>query len=123
MGRAPSPKGPEAEALRREQALRASSVPSTSTSGDSSSALPVPGQEAGSICPAGLPLPRKRIDPASWVLKIKKKGTIQGKSARGAQVENFIPWVRSEPNRPSPSEEEEDEEEMTRLLDRYATRK
>ena len=50
---------------------------------------------------------------------IKKKRTTQGKSTRGGQVEDFIPWVRSEPNRPSLSEEEE----MTGLLDRYAARK
>ena len=122
-GRTPSPGDPEAEALSREQALRASSVPSMSTSGGSSSAILVPGSEAGSICPAGLPLPRKRIGPAPRVLTIKKKRTAQGKSARGAHVEDFIPWVRSEPNRPSLSEEEEEEEEMTGLLDRYAARK
>ena len=112
-GRAPSPGDPEAEALSREQALWASSVPSTSTSGGSSSTLPVLGPEAGSVCPAGLPLPRKRIDPAPRVLTIKKKRTSQGKSACRAQVEDFIPWVHSEPNRPSLSEEEEKEEKMT----------
>ena len=63
-GRAPSPGDREAEALSREQELWASFVPSMSTSGGSSSTLPVPGLEAGSVCPAGLPLPRKRIDPA-----------------------------------------------------------
>ena len=42
------------------------------------------------------------------------------KSTPGDQVEDFIPWVRPEPSRPFASEEEE---EMTRLLDRYATRK
>ena len=74
-GHAPSPGDPEAEALSREQALRASSVPSTSTSGGSSSTLLVPGPEAVSICSAGLPLPRKRIGPAPRVLMIKKKRT------------------------------------------------
>ena len=124
-GRAPSPRDPKADALSREQALRASPIPSTSNSGGSSSALPVPGLEVGSVCPAGLPLPRKRIDPTPRVLTIKKKNrTTQGKSARGAQVEDFIPWVHSDPSRPSLSEEEEEEEEeMTRLLDRYAARK
>ena len=63
-GRAPSLGDPKSEALSREQALRASSVPSTSTSKGSSSALVVPSPEAGSICSARLPLPRKRIDPA-----------------------------------------------------------
>ena len=96
-GRAPSPGDPEVEALSREQALLASSVPSTSTSWGSSSALPVPGPKAGSICPAGLPLPRKRIGLTPQVLTIKKKMTTQGKSVRGAQVEDFIPWVHSEP--------------------------
>ena len=121
-GRAPSIGDPEVEALSREQALRASFVPSTSTSGGSSSALPVPGPEAGSVCPVGLPLLRKKIDPSPRVLMIKKKRTTQGKSARGAQMEDFIPWVRSEPIRPSLLEEEE-EKEMTGLLDRYAARK
>ena len=73
--RAPSPRDLEAEALSREQALRASSVPSMSTSGGSISALPVPGPEVGSICPTGLPLQRKRIGPAPRVLTIKKKRT------------------------------------------------
>ena len=82
-----------------------------------------PGPEAGSIFPTGLPLPRKRIDPAPRVLTIKKKRTTQGKSARGAQVEDFIPWVRSEPSQPSLLKEEEEEEEMAGFLDRYAARK
>ena len=122
-GHAPSPKDPKAKVLSWEQALRASSVPSTSTSGGFSSAIPVPGPEAGSICSAGLPLLRKRIGPAPRVLTIKKKRTTQGKSARGAQVEDFIPWVCSEPSWPSLSEEEEEEKEMTGLLDLYAARK
>ena len=45
------------------------------------------------------------------------------KSTPGAQVEDFIPWVRPEPNRPSVSEKEEGEEEMTGLVDRYTPRK
>ena len=94
-----------------------------STSGGSSSILPVPGPEAGSVCPAGISLPRTRIDLAPRVLTIKEKRTTQGKSSRGARVEDFIPWVRSEPIRPSLFEEEEEEEEMTGLLDSYAARK
>ena len=35
-------------------------------------------------------------------------------------MEDFIPWVRSEPSHTSLSEKEEEEEEMTGLLDRYA---
>ena len=110
VGRMLSTRNPEAEALSREQASRASSVPSTSTSGGSSYALPVPSPEEGSVCPVGLSLPRMRIDPAPRVLTIKKKRTTQGKSACGAQVEDFIPWVHSEPIRPSLLEEEEEEE-------------
>ena len=68
-------------------------------------------------------MPRKRIGPAPRVLTIKKKRTTQGKSAYRAQGEDFIPWVRSEPSRPSPSEEEEEKEEMMGLLDRYVARK
>ena len=71
-GCAPSTGDPKDEAMSREQASRASSVPSTSTREGSSSALPVPSPGAGSVCPAGLPLPRKRIDPAPRVLTIKK---------------------------------------------------
>ena len=63
-GCAPSLGDPEADALSREQALRALSVSSTSTSRGSSFTLLVPGLEARSVYPAGLPLPRKRIDPA-----------------------------------------------------------
>ena len=65
----------------------------------------------------------KLINPTPRVLTTKKKRTTQGKSAHGARVEDFIPWVRSEPIRPSLLEEEEDDEEMTGLLDRYAARK
>ena len=54
---------------------------------------------------------------------IKKKRTTQGKSARGAQVEDCIPWVRSDPSPPSLEEEEVEEEEMMGLLDLYASRK
>ena len=88
-GRAPSPGDPEAEPLSREQALLASSIPLTSTNRGSSSALPVAGLEAGSVCPAGLPLLRKRIDPAPRVLTIKKKRTTKGKSARGGPGGRF----------------------------------
>ena len=74
-GRTPSTGDSKAKALSQEQASRASSVPSTSTSGGSSSTLPEPGPKAGSVCPAGLSLPRTRIDPAPRVLTIKKKRT------------------------------------------------
>ena len=45
------------------------------------------------------------------------------KSTPGAQVEDFIPWVRPELNRPSVSKEEEEEEEMKGLVDRYTAMK
>ena len=45
------------------------------------------------------------------------------KSASGARMEDFIPWVLFELIRPSLLEEEEEEEEMPGLLDRYAARK
>ena len=64
LGSAPSSRGLEAEASSREQALWVSFVFSTSTKGDSISALPVPSQEVGIICPEKLPLPSKRIGPA-----------------------------------------------------------
>ena len=122
-GSAPSTGDPEAEALDREQVSPALSVPSTSTSGDSNSASPGPGRDARGICLARLPLPGKGTGAAPRVSKIKNKRTNQGKSTPGAQVEDFIPWVRPKPSRPFASEEEEEEQEMTRLLDRYAPRK
>ena len=78
MGSAPSTGDPEVEALNWEQASRASFVPSTSTSGDSSSASLVPGRDARDIRPARLPPPRGRIGSAPRVSKIRKKGTNQG---------------------------------------------
>ena len=122
-GSAPSTRDPEAEASYLEQALWASSVPSASTSRDSSSTSPGPDRDERGIRPARLLLPRKGTDSAPQVSKIKKKGTGRVKSTPEAQVEDFKPWVRSDPNRPSTSEEEEEEEEMTGLLDRYAARK
>ena len=119
-----SPSGnPEAETSNKEQAPRASSVPSASTSGDSSPAPPGPSQSERAICPARLPLPRKGTGSAPQILKIKKKGTNRGKNAPEAQVKDFVPWVRPEPSRPSASEEEEEKEEMTGLLNRYVARK
>ena len=90
-GSTPSTRDPEAEALNREQASRASFVPSTSTSGDSGSASPVLGRDPKNIRPERLPPPRERIGSALLVSMIRKKGTNQGKSTSGAQVEDFIP--------------------------------
>ena len=119
-GRAPSTRDPEAKASHREQASRASSVPLTSTSGHSSSTSPGPGRDERGIRSARLPLPRKGIGSAPRVSQIGKKGTGRVKSTPGAQVEDFIPWVRPEPSQPFALEEEE---EMIGLLDRYAARK
>ena len=58
-GRAPSTRDPEAEASHWEQASWASSVPSTSTSGDSNSTSLGPDRDERGICPVRLPLPRK----------------------------------------------------------------
>ena len=90
-GRAPSSRDPKAEAPNQEQVSRASSIPSTSTNGDSSSASPGPSRDERGICPARLPLPRKGTSSAPRVLKIGKKGTGRVKSTLGAQVEDFIP--------------------------------
>ena len=77
-GSVPSTGDLEAEVLNRELASRASFVPSTSTSGDSNSASPVPGRDARDIRQARLPPPRGRIGSAPRVSKIRKKGTNQG---------------------------------------------
>ena len=124
-GSASPSEDPEAETLNREQASRAPSIPSASTSGDSSPAPPGPSRGERGICPVRLPLLRKGIGSAPLVLKIKKKGTNRGKNALGAQVKDFIPWVCPKPSWPFAleEEEEEEEEEMKGLLDRYATRK
>ena len=103
----PSTKDPEAEASHRGQVLRASSVPSTSTSGDSSLASLGPNRDERGIRLARLLLPRKGTGHAPRVSKIRNKGIGQVKSTHGAQVEDFIPWVRPDPSRPSASEEEE----------------
>ena len=96
---------------------------STSTSGRSGSTQPIPSQgERGSRLES-LPLPRKGSSSAPWVLKIKKKGTNQRRNALGAQVKDFVPWVRPESRRLAVLEEEEEEKEMTGLLDRYAAKK
>ena len=71
--RAPSPWDPENKALSREQALRASCIPSTSISEGYCSALPVLGPKAGGICPTGLPFPRKRIGLAPPSIDDKKE--------------------------------------------------
>ena len=72
---------------------------------------------------ATLPSPRKGTSYAPRALKIKRGGTIRRRNAPGAQVKDFVPWVYPESSRSSDLEEGEEEEEMTGLLDRYATRK
>ena len=114
---------PEVEASNREQASRAPYVPSASTSGDSSLTPPRPSRGERGIRLARLPLPRKGTGSAPRVLKIKKKGTNWGKNTVGAQVKDFVPWVRPGPSRPYASEEEEEEEEMAGLRDSYAAKK
>ena len=108
--RAPSTGDPEAEVSCREQASRVSSVSSTPTSGHSSLATPGPGRDERDIRLERLPLPKKGTAPAPRVPQIRKKGIGQVKSTPGAQVEDFIPWVHLEPNRPSALEEKEEEE-------------
>ena len=117
-GRAPSTRDPEAEASHREQVSWALSIPSTSTNRDFNSASPGPGRDERVIRLARLHLPRKGTNSTPRVSQIGKKGTGQVKSTPGAQVEDFIPWVRPEPSRPSALEEEEEEEKMMGLLDR-----
>ena len=72
-GRAPSTRDLEAEASHWEQASWASFVPSTCTSGDSSSASPRPGRDERGIRPARLPLPRKGTSSTPRVSQIGKK--------------------------------------------------
>ena len=122
-GRATPTEDLEAEASHQEQASRASPASSTPTSGDSSSAPQGPGRGERGIHPVRLPPLRKGTSSTSRVWKIGKKGIGRVKSTPGAQVEDFIPWVRSELNRPFVSEEKEEEEEMTGLFDRYTARK
>ena len=57
------------------------------------------------------------------MVTIKRKGETGGRNAPRSKGENFIPWVSGEPEDFQDLEEEEREERMTRLLDRYATRK
>ena len=113
----------DAETSSRELVSRTLSGSSTSTSGDSGSAQPAPSRGENGYLPESLLLPRKGTSSAPRVLKIKKGGTTQRQNVLGAQVKDFIPWVRPESNRPADLEEEEEEEEMTGLFDRYAARK
>ena len=122
-GRALPTGAPKAEASHQEQASWASPASSTPTSGDSSSACRGPGKGERGIHPARLPPLRKGTDSTSRVPQIRKKGKGRVKSTPGAQVEDFIPWVHPELNRPSISKEEKEEEEMTGLVDRYTARK
>ena len=111
------------ETLSRELVSQTSSGSSASTSGGFGSSQPAPGRgERGSHLES-LPLPRKGTSSAPRVLKIKKGGTNRRRNAPGAQVKDFVPWVRPESSQPPDLEEEEDEEQMTGLLDRYVARK
>ena len=112
----------DAETSSRELVSRILSESSFSTSGDSGSAQPAPSRGERGYRPENLPLPRKGTSSGPRVLKIKKGGTNQRRNVPGAQVEDFIPWVRPESSRLVDLEKEE-EEEMTGLLDRYAAKK
>ena len=118
-----SSKVPEAKTSSQELVSQTLSGSSASTSGDSGYAQYAPSRGERGYRLESLPLPKKGTSSTPRVLKIKKGGTHRGKNARGAQVKDFVPWVRPEPIQPSDLEEEEEEEEMTGLLHRYVARK
>ena len=118
-GNGSSSKVPDVETSSRELVSRTLSGSFASTSGGSSSAQRAPSRGERGYRPESLPLPKNGTSSAPQVLKTKKGGTSQRRNVPGAQVKDFIPWVRLESTRP----EEEEEEEMTGLLDRYAVRK
>ena len=68
------------------------------------------------------PLPSREGKSTPRVLKVKKKRVTRRGNTPRTQVRDFIPWVHLEFSRP-PDSEGEEEEEMTGLLNRYATRK
>ena len=114
--------GAEVEIEDRILVAWSPSGPSASNSGGFGSAQPAPRRGKGGSPPKCLPLPSRGGKSTPRVLKVKKKRAIERVNAPGTQVRHFIPWVRPESSQPSGSEEGE-EGEMTRLLDRYATRK
>ena len=123
VGHASSSRGPEVEASSREQALRVSYVPSASTSGGSNSPLPRTRSRGKKYLSRGASLAKKKDWSCTPSIDDQKEKDHPGEECSQAHVEDFIPWVRSEPSRPSLSEEEEEEEEMKGLLDSYASRK
>ena len=113
---------PIVEASSRVQGAGHVSGSSTSPSGDSSSAHPVPNWRTRSSRPERLPLPNRVVISSPRVVKIRQKGASGQRNAPGSKGEDFVPWVSAEHEGLHDLEEEEREKRMTGLLDRYATR-
>ena len=79
-GGAPSTGGLEGEALHQEQALQASYVPSTSTSGDSNSASPGPGRMEGVSARQGFLYQERGLVLPLEYRKSERRGQIGGRS-------------------------------------------
>ena len=109
-GGASSSRDLDAETSSRELVSRTPSGSSASTNGGSDSAQPAPSWGKRCSRPESLPLPRKGTSSAPRVLKIKKGRTNRQRNAPGAQVKDFVPWVRPESSRPLDLEEGEEEE-------------
>ena len=122
-GSASSSRDLDVETSSQELVSRNPLGSSSSTSGGSGFAQPAPNRGERGSRPESLPLPRKGTSYVPRVLKIKKGGTNRGWNAPGAQVKDFVPWVRPESSWPSDLEEGEEEEDMIGLLDRYAAKK
>ena len=114
---------PVVEASSRVQGSGSASGSSTSPSGDSNSAYPIPSRRTRSIRPERLPFHERVVGSAPRVIKIKRKGAAGQRSAPKSKEEDFVPWVSAEHEDFQDLEDEEREERMTGLLDRYAARK
>ena len=99
------------------------SRPSASSSGGSSSSLPVLSERTGSSDPERLLLPTRVTGLAPRVVKVKRKRASGRRNAPGFKGEDFVPWVPADTEGPQDLEEEEHHERMTGLLDSYAARK
>ena len=105
------------------QGVGSASGASTSSSGSSGSSLLVPGRGTRSGHPKSLRLPVQVAGPAPRVVRIRRKGALGRCNGPGSKGEDFVPWVPADSEEPQDLEEEEWQERMTRLLDRYTTRK
>ena len=107
--------GPVVEASSLVQGAWSASGSSTSPGEDSSSAQPVPSRRTISSRPERLHFLEQVAESFPRVITIKRKGATGRRNAPGSKREDFITWVRGEPEDFQDLEEEELDERMTGL--------